>query len=347
MRILLLKTSSMGDILHTLPAITDAGRAYPNISFDWVIEDAFAEIAHWSPLVKRAIPLSLRRWRKAPFSRDTRTGFVRLCKQLRERPYDLILDAQGLVKSAALTWLAKGPVAGLDFKSAREGLAAWFYKHSHRVNFQQHAIVRMRQLFSLALDYPAPSSAPDFGLVRQQFLPLEKQPLGLAPYLVFLFGTTWTSKQWPQPYWQRLAALAGAAGHRIMMSGNQPKEIAFAENMAQHHAHITVVPGLGITDMARLLAHAKAAVAVDTGLGHLAAALGVPTLSLYGPTDPAYTGAMGPASIHLAADFSCAPCLSRTCHYRGPADVWPACYGNLPPERVWESLQALLRMATA
>ncbi len=338
MRVLLIKTSSMGDIIHTLPALTDAQQAIHNIQFDWVVEDSFAEIPAWHPAVNKVIPVALRRWRKGLFSSQTRAEWRLLREQLNESSYDLILDAQGLVKSAFLGLLTRGVRAGLDFKSARESFASFMYQRKYTVDFYQHAIVRMRSLFSLALNYSPSSMSPDFGINRQQFN-LEKSQ---TPYLVFLHGTTWGSKQWPELYWIELAKLVSSAGFRIKISGASEEEIARARRMAAQHFAIDFLPRLSISNMASLLANAKAVVAVDTGFGHLAAALSVPTVSIYGPTNPEFTGAIGKNSLHLSANFPCAPCLNRTCTYRKPASVTPACYTDIPPEKVFAALQNLL-----
>ena len=332
MRVLLIKTSSMGDLIHTLPALTDAGKAIPGIRFDWVVEDGFTEIPAWHPLVDRVIPVSLRRWRKGWFSQDTRSALRALRSELQADKYDLVLDAQGLVKSSLLTMLAKGPRAGLDFRSARESLAALAYQHKYKVNFYQHAVVRMRSLFSLALNYELPLDPPVFGIGRQQF----QSSATADHYVVFLHGTTWPSKQWPETYWQELARMAEQAGMRVKISGGNDEEVARATRIADGNPFVDVMPRLTIKQMAELLAGARAAVAVDTGFGHLAAALDVPTVSIYGSTNPDFTGALGQSSILLRADFVCSPCLNRICTYREPTIVTPACYGTIPPAKVWD-----------
>ncbi|MBV9575888.1 MAG: lipopolysaccharide heptosyltransferase 1, partial [Gammaproteobacteria bacterium] len=132
MRVLLIKTSSMGDIIHTLPALTDASKAIPDIEFDWVIEEAFAMIPHWHASVRNSIPVALRRWRKAIFAHQTQAEFKTLRKELQQVPYDLILDAQGLVKSAFLGFFAAGIRVGLDWQSARENLASLIYQQKYK-----------------------------------------------------------------------------------------------------------------------------------------------------------------------------------------------------------------------
>jgi len=330
MRVLLIKTSSMGDLIHTLPALTDAGKAIPGIRFDWMSEDSFSEIPQWHPLVDRVIPVALRRWRKAWFSKETRSALSDLRQTLNEQSYDLILDAQGLVKSGFLSMFAKGQHAGLDFRSAREPLAALFYRHRYKVNFYQHAVVRMRRLFSLALNYEMPASLPDFGIKREQFTAAASEN-----YVVFLHGTTWPSKQWPEIYWKELARIAAQQGYRIKISGGSDEEVARAERIAAGNPAVDLMPRLKIRQMAELLSGASAAVAVDTGFAHLAGAMNVPIVSIYGSTNPDYTGALGDSSILLRTDFPCSPCLSRICTYREPSAVTPACYATLPPEKVW------------
>lgn len=338
MKVLLIKTSSMGDLIHTLPAISDAARAIPDIQFDWVVEKNFADIPAWHPQVQRVIPVSLRQWRKHIFAKETREAIAALRDTFHEQQYDLILDAQGLVKSACLLFLVQGKRAGLDWRSARESLASLMYQQTHRVNFYQHAVVRMRQLFSSALHYDLPQTAPDFGLQARQF----PQNAANTKDIVFLFGTTWTSKQWPEAYWIALAKLAEQSGYRIKLSGHGARETESAERMAAASPNIDLLPSLSIADMAAVLANAKGVVAVDTGFGHLAAALNLPTVSIYGSTNPAYTGALGSSSITLAANFPCSPCLSRTCEYKKAAVVQPACYTTITPEKVWLTLQNLM-----
>jgi heptosyltransferase-1 len=337
MRVLLVKTSSMGDVIHTLPALTDAGRNIPGIRFDWLVEEAFVEIPRWHPLVDQVIPVSLRRWRKGMLSRDTWASWRRLRQQLQANQYDLILDAQGLVKSAFLTLWSKGLRVGLDWPSERESLASLAYQKKCTVNFYQHAIVRMRELFSKALGYTLPDTQPDFGIARQSF----QTGAAEEPYLVFLHGTTWTSKQWPVTYWITLADLAAKEGLRVKISGGNEEEVQRAKHIAERCSNVDVMPYLKIVQMAALLANSKGAVAVDTGFGHLAAAMTVPTVSIYGSTNPAYTGALGPNSLHLATQFACSPCLARDCTYREAAEVTPACYATIPPALVWQTLKSV------
>lgn len=334
MRVLLIKTSSMGDIIHTLPALTDAGCAVSNLTFDWVVEDSFAEIPSWHPLVNRVIPVALRRWRKGLFTNQTRLEWKGLRNQLKECSYDLVLDAQGLAKSAFLTLFARGVKVGLNWQSARESVASLVYQRKYAVNFYQHAIVRMRSLFSHALGYELSDTTPDFGLSRNRFACVTEQK-----YVVFLHGTTWETKQWPELYWRELALLLGKNDFKVKISGGNQEEVERARRIANDYSHVEVLPLLDIGSMAKLVANATVVVAVDTGFAHLAAALDVPSVSIYGATDPQYTGTVGRHSRHLAADFACAPCLNRLCTYKQSSIVFPACFETISPLKVFAAMQ--------
>ncbi|MFA7891839.1 lipopolysaccharide heptosyltransferase I [Pseudomonas putida] len=346
MRVLIIKTSSLGDVIHTLPALTDAAHAIPGIRFDWVVEEGFAEIPSWHPAVDQVIPVAIRRWRKHLWQ-TVRSGEWKAFKQrLRERQYDLVIDAQGLVKSAWLTRYVKAPVAGLDRYSAREGWASRFYDRRLSVAVGQHAVERVRQLFAMALAYDLPEGIGRYGLDLER---LQLPPA--APYVVFLHGTTWATKHWPEAYWRELAERMGRRRLEVRLPWGNPAEKARAERIAQGLSHCQVLPKLNLAGVARVLAAAKACVAVDTGLGHLAAALDVPTLSLFGPTNPGLTGAYGRTQIHQASDWPCAPCLQKKCTYKPSAEdlrrydlnrEWPLCFTRLNPEHVASRLSALL-----
>jgi heptosyltransferase-1 len=348
LRVLLIKTSSLGDVIHTLPALTDAMGALPGIQFDWVVEEGFAEIPTWHPAVANVIPVAIRRWRKNLWQ-TLKNGEWRQFKQrLRDTRYDLVIDAQGLLKSAWLTRYVRAPIAGLDKTSAREPMAARFYNRPYAVARGQHAVERLRQLFAQALGYQVPAGLGDYGLDRSRLLTATND----APFVLFLHGTTWDTKHWPELYWRQLAERMIGQGLEVRLPWGNPAEKARAERIADGLDNAVVLPKLNLAGVARVLASAQSCVAVDTGLGHLAAALDVPTLSLFGPTNPGLTGAYGRSQVHLAADYpACAPCLQKKCTYRPtPEDQrqvdtereWPMCFTRLNPERVANQLGALL-----
>ena len=347
MRVLLVKTSSLGDVIHALPALTDAARAIPGITFDWVVEEGFAEIPTWHPAVGKVIPVAIRRWRKNIWQTLKSGEWRRFKQSLRAEKYDLVIDAQGLLKSAWLTRYVKAPVAGLDRNSAREPLASRFYQRRLAVARGQHAVERLRQLFAVALGYDLPKGLGDYGLDVDKLVELPRK----KPYVLFLHGTTWDTKHWPEVYWRDLALRMGHMGVEVRLPWGNPAEKARAERIANGLNNAVVLPKLNLAGVAKVLASASACVAVDTGLGHLAAALDVPTISLLGPTNPGLTGAYGKVQIHLASDFSCAPCLQKKCTYQPTAEdqqrfdlknEWPLCFTRLNPERVASRLSTLL-----
>ncbi|MGV6397799.1 lipopolysaccharide heptosyltransferase I [Pseudomonas caspiana] len=354
MRVLLIKTSSLGDVIHALPALTDAARAVPGIRFDWVVEEGFAEIPTWHPAVGEVIPVAIRRWRKNLWQTFKTGEWRRFKKRLRDTPYDLVIDAQGLLKSAWLTRYVKAPIAGLDKDSAREPLASRFYDQAYSVPRGQHAVERLRQLFGQALGYAVPAGLGNYGLDRARVLrdADKSADADKPPFVLFLHGTTWDTKHWPELYWRQLAEHLVERGLQVRLPWGNPLEKARAERIAQGLDHAVVLPKLNLAGVAQVLASAQACVAVDTGIGHLAAALDVPTISLFGPTNPGLTGAYGKSQVHLAGDYpACAPCLQKKCTYQ-PTDEdnrqfdlkreWPVCFTRLNPERVARQLGTLL-----
>jgi len=338
MKVLVIKTSSMGDVLHTLPALTDAGNQLDNVRFDWVVEKSFAEIPKWHPLVDRVIPISLRRWRQRPLTALKADQFAVFFRALRSKRYDYLIDAQGLLKSACITWLARGVSCGYDRVSAREPWAAWLYRRRYHVDKTQHAVTRIRQLFAQCLRYVEPTHAPDYGIPAQHFTKMDIQ----VPYVIFIHGTTWSSKMWHLSHWVALAEQISAAGFMVYLPWGNEEEYQRAQAIAKQCPTVQVLPKLSLKALASYLVGARAAVAVDTGLGHLSAALNVPTVSLYGPTDPKKIGTLGRNQVHLTAPFECIQCGQKQCTYPGGGKTKPVCFGTMEPHMVWDQLKVMV-----
>ncbi len=334
-RVLLIKTSSLGDVIHTLPAITDAVEAIPGITFDWVVEEGFAEIPSWHPAVDKVIPVAIRRWRKNLVSTLRSGEWGQFRDQLKHNQYDLVIDAQGLIKSAALSQGLNVPVYGLDKDSAREPLAAKFYSNPVAVAKGQHAVERIRQLFAKALNYPLPASKGHFALESSLF----EDVRGLRPqrpYMVFVHGTTWDDKHWPEQYWMELAKKATHAGYIVCLPWGNEVERDRALRIAEVDPGVLVLPKLTLREVASVIAGAKKVVAVDTGLGHLTAALEVPAVSLYAPTSPVLVGAYGAVQRHLTLnDCPADPALVDN------TTIQPAIFAPMTPSIVWQALEAL------
>lgn len=291
MRVLIVKTSSMGDILHSLPALTDAMQALPGIRFDWIVEEGFVQVPGWHPAVDKVIPIAIRRWRKNWFSAENRTDRARFYQALHSRHYDYVIDAQGLIKSAALvTRQAYGVKHGMDWRSAREPLACLFYNYRHPVSWQLHAVERIRELFAKSLGYKKPESQGDYAIASHFSPPLNDSE---ASYAVFLHATTRDDKHWPEAQWRELLGLLANSGLSVKLPWGAPHEEARAKRVAKGYDFVEVLPRLTLEEVARVLAGAKFVISVDTGLSHLTAALGRPNITLYGPTDPGLIGGYG------------------------------------------------------
>ncbi len=336
MQVLLIKMSSLGDVFHTLPALTDAQKAVPDLTIDWVVEDAFADIPTWHPAVRSTININWRNWRKSFWQKTTRKKISIFLQRLRLKEYDLVIDAQGLVKSAVVTSLAKGGSCGLNYNSAKESLASLAYQKKIAVTKGRHAIVRLRDFFAQCLDYQTPESPIDYGIDKKSWT----RPDIPKPYLIFLHGSTWNTKLWPEQYWKKLRDIANHAGYEVILTWGNILEKQRAELIASGSKHTHVLGRLPLTGITHYLAHADAVVAVDTGLAHIVSALNVPTVAVYGATNPDLTGVFGQKADILKSQFKCAPCLMKNCRFsKDKFPVHPPCYEEIGPERVWLQLE--------
>lgn len=290
LQILLVKTSSMGDVIHNLPVVADILTHHPQAKFDWMVEESFAEIPKLHPNVRNIIPVAVRRWRKSIFSRNTWREIGHLKTHLKNTHYDAIIDTQGLLKSALLATLAQGEIHGMNFNSAREPLASLFYSHKYPVARSQHAVQRNRTLAALAMHYPIPQSGPDYGLGS-----LSSHETNIAlpqQYLVFLHGTSRDSKLWPVSHWVTLAAHLNQINLKVLLPWSNPSEESRAQEIAAQCSNVTVLPKLKLTPLAEILAKSVLNIGVDTGLMHLSTALNKPSIAIYTDTDPEFTGVL-------------------------------------------------------
>ncbi|MBF0180408.1 MAG: lipopolysaccharide heptosyltransferase I [Magnetococcales bacterium] len=329
MKILLIKTSSLGDLIHTLPALCDLHRHRPDTRVHWAIEEHFTSIGSWAPNVEQVIPVPLRRLRASPWRL---LPFLRHFASVTRQRHDLILDAQGLLfKSALLAWLAGKPRHGFDRRSAREPIASFFYNFSYNIPTDLHAVARLRLLFAQALNLPPPDAPADFGLRHRRTTPQND-------HLVFLHGTTWASKLWPESHWQALARRAQQENLTVLLPWGNPEEEQRAHRIRAAAPDVCrVLPRMPLDALATTLAGARGVVAVDSGPAHLAAALGTPTLCLYGPTPEARIGIVGGHVRRLSGPCPLAPCRKRAC----PLRPIPPCLAALDAETVWNALEAI------
>jgi heptosyltransferase-1 len=295
MRILLVKTSSLGDVIHNLPVVTDLRAHFPDAAIDWVVEEGFADIPRLHPGVRRVIPVALRRWRKSLLAPATWREINALRATLKEQTYDLVIDTQGLLKSALIARMARGRHCGYTAEAAREPLAARFYDANSDVPKELHAVLRNRQLAALAAGYVV-SPALDYGIA------VPSAPTITEPSAVLLTATSRDDKLWPEEHWIKLGRALHERGLACLLPAGSTPERERAARIARAIPGATVLPSMGLADLAVQLAAARIVIGVDTGLVHLAAALGRPALALFSASDPALTGVLaGTPAINLGS----------------------------------------------
>jgi heptosyltransferase-1 len=298
-RILLVKTSSMGDIVHALPVVADIHAAYPGAEVHWLVEETYSALPRMHPGVSRVIPVAFRRWRSRLMSRDTWREIEAYRHELRE-PHDFVIDAQGLTKSALLALPARGLRCGYAWGSGRDDFATIFYQRRLEVSLGIHAVERNRQLAAGSMGYPVPATL-DYGLrvPRLDQFP-ELHDLGARPYAVLLHATSRPEKLWPEERWLALGVHLQAQGVRSFLPWGNAAERDRSERLANGMADAWVPPPLPLQALAALLGGARAVIGVDTGLTHLAVALGRPTVGLYCATEPGLNGVYGsPRAVNL------------------------------------------------
>ncbi len=297
--ILFIKTSSLGDVVHHLPVLADLRRHLPAAHVGWVVEEAFAPLVRLHPGVDEVIPVAWRRWRHALASPTTWREIGAAVRRLRERHYDAVVDSQGLVRTAAITCLARGRRHGYDRASIREPLAALAYEDRHAVSRDQHAIARNRALTGRALGYE-PVGALDYGLdIRRAPAAAAEGVAAHAPYAILLHATARAEKQWPEAHWIALGQTLAARGFESVLPWGSASEHERSARIA------AAVPGARVPDkrpldaVARLIAGASVVVGVDTGLLHVAAALGVPLVGVFVASAPELTRPLGHGPIAI------------------------------------------------
>ena len=302
---LLVKTSSLGDVIHALPAVSDVRSVAADVQVDWVVEEAYTAVPRLHAGVTSVIAVAVRRWRRALWRGAIRSEIVACMRNLRLRRYDAIVDAQGLFKSALLALVARGPRYGLDFHSSREPLA-WCYDRTFRVSWKLHAVERNRALAGLALGYLLPSLT--YGI---RAAPARFSWLSAARYAVLLHATSAERKLWPGARWVEVRKHFAQRGVCCVLPWGNAVERDRCERLAAQMPGAVVPPALRLDEAAGLLAGAQAVIGVDTGLTHLAAALGVPTVGIYCATDPAATGIYGCARALNLGGISAPPAVDE------------------------------------
>jgi heptosyltransferase-1 len=302
--ILFVKTSSLGDVIHQMPALTEARRHFPDAHISWVVEEAFAPLVALHPAVNEVIPAATRRWRRQLLQPSAWGEVRRLRRELRRRRYDAIVDTQGLARSAVIARLARGPRHGYDKASVREGLAALFYNVHHSVPRDRHAVARNLALTALALDY-VPDGPLDYGLDRKEIADAVVSPYGIA-----FHATAQVRKLWPEQNWIELGRALRARTPRLLFPWGNETERARSERIVAELPHGRVPDHRPLDAVARLVAGANFVVGVDTGLVHLTAALGVPLTAIFTGSEPGLTGPIGAGKVEIVGGNGAIPSVA-------------------------------------
>ena len=332
MKVLLIKQSSLGDIIHVFPALSQAMDAIPGLSIDWLVEENFAQIPFWHPAVNNVIPIALRRWKKQLFSAQTQKEIRAFKKQTQQASYDCVIDAQGLIKSALFAKWAHAPAVGFSWDSIRtEKIASCFYNKRIEVAQGTHAIRRLQQLFAQALGYEADlHQQPEYRLHIESTDHVIDQP-----FVMGLHGTTWESKKLPLEHWIKIAQNLATKGLSLYLPEANSAEAQWVQRLSERVDNVVALPRMTLTEVVQIMQQAQGVIAVDTGLVHIAAALGVPNVSVFGATNPVLTAPLGPQSTVLSVDYHCAPCLRQQCRY---SDSSPPCYQTVSAEVICQNL---------
>ena len=297
--ILFIKTSSLGDVIHHMPALTDARKARGDAAFTWLVEEAFAPLVRLHPAVDEIIPVAWRRWRKSLYAPATMAEIVASFRAIRAHQYDDIVDNQGLLRTAVIARMAHGRRHGYDASSVREPLASACYDVRYRVDRNLHAVERNRILSGRALGY-TPQGAPSFGLDRRRFT------TDTSRYAIFLHATTRPEKQWPETNWITLGKALGRTIELVLPWGAEIERTR-SERIAIEVPGARVPERAPLDQVAKLIAGAQFVVGVDTGLLHLAAALGVPLVAIFTGSKPSLTGPVGSGPLSVLGDNGMSP----------------------------------------
>jgi heptosyltransferase-1 len=343
MRILIAKLSSFGDVIHTFPALTDLKGARPEIEVDWLVEEAYAPLVRRHPGVATVHAVALRRLRWPP------TRWLELFRHrralhatLRAQHYDLVLDAQGLMKSALLSRLAAAPIVGFDKDSCREPSAARFYQRHLRLGGHPHVVEQLRRFFAEAVGYPVPRGKGQAGLLRPGGRPATTLP---ERYGVVVHGAAWQTKLWPEERWRNLLHRLTATGRSVVLPWGSIDERQRAVRLASGIAGAAPLSRmLDGEEVADLVAAADFAIGIDTGFMHLAAAFNVPGVTLFGPTDADYAMPYGAHQRAVTSDHLDAPCQQVRCT-REPHGQ--CCMREVDADEVWAAVSTMLSAQAA
>jgi len=287
----------MGDLMHALPALTEAKEHIADISFDWVVDKNFASVPSWHPLVDKTIVTDHRNWRRQLFSKKSRESLKEALNEINETNYDLVVDMQNNIKSALVSYLSKHSVVGMDAKSVREYPAHLAYSTKINVDKKLHAIERQKKLLAEALDYPSSMNNVDYGALLEGFI---KPNMSLpSQYIVLVQNASWITKQWSITKWQKLIQYLDGKDIKMILPSGNLNELERAKEISSVSTKAQALDLMPLNEIAYIIKNANFCICSDTGLAHLSALSGTPSITLYGPTETALIGTYGENQIHI------------------------------------------------
>ena len=304
-KILLVKMSSLGDVIHNLPAATDIRRHCPDAVIDWVVEEQYVPLVSMHPAVDRVIPIALRRWRRSPLSPANWRAFGAFRKALRDHEYDAIVDTQGLLKSALVAKLAQGPILGFGPRTAREPLASRLYDRTIEFPPEAHKVFRYRSVAAQAMGY-AVAAEINYGIAPR----VPPPRIATGRYFVAFHATARAAKLWQEASWMALVRRLEKAGYACVLPWGSGAERARSSRIAESSPTAIVPSRLSLDDMSALIAEADFVVGVDTGLMHLAAALSRPVVGIFCDSDPVDACPVGPGPTAYRGQIGAPPTVS-------------------------------------
>ena len=316
----------MGDLMHALPALTDAAKQIPNIEFDWVVDENFSEVPLWHPNVKSVIKTNHRTWKKNIFSFKLVKQLVGIKKILNNKHYDVVIDMQNNLKSAAVSFLINKPVHGMDRTSVREYPAHLAYDFKYKISKENHAIVRQRELMAMSLGYKANQEKVNYGTTMERFESFKTGPIFSTTQwkksLVLVHNASRPNKMWPISFWQDLIEYMDKEGYRAVLPSGSKEEYLRAKEIASSNEKSFAIEPMSLNETAYIINISEGCVCSDTGLAHLAALLNKPSVTMYSVTDKNLIGTTGENQKHIVSSDSRME--------------------SIPPRKVWEELKLLM-----
>ena len=325
MKILIIKTSSMGDVTHNLPAIYDIKKKIKNIKLDWIVEKDFEKVIKFTDNINNLITINTRNKKISKIKHIKKTY-----NKINKKKYNLVIDSQGLIKSAIITILSnKKKSIGLGWKSAKEPLSTIIYKKNITINNNNHAVTKIRLFFAKILKYKINIKNINFGINKQK---IEKKKNKIKKYIIFLYHTTWETKHWPKKHLIILKNILKKNKLKIKEIYHSKKILELNKNKKKTNINKTI----------QHIYNSKCIITVDTGFGHIASAIGIPTISIYGPTSPQKSGMIGKNQINIMTkNLYCSPCFKKKCLIKKKNTIQP-CFKEITPLKIWENLLTII-----